>query len=260
MPLSLTIDGKKVSAEPGESLLDVALRSGAEIPHLCHHPLITPYGACRLCLVEVTRTGRTKITTSCNYEVLDGIEVRTDTDEVRRHRRMVLELLLGLAPDAAPVRQLAREYGIEGQGRFTPAPPPAGRSNCILCGLCARICEEVVGACAITLSGRGDRKGLEVPFGDRLAASCIGCGACAWICPTDAIDLESIAAEVLRARPATDRPCRYASMGLMTGALCPNDYNCKACEVDQRFFELCRPHHPIFAARGRVPLPDGEDE
>jgi len=259
MALSLTIDGKQVSAEPGESLLDVALRNGAEIPYLCHYPKIKPYGACRLCLVEVTKGGRKKITTSCNYEVLDGIEVRTNTDEVRAHRKMVLELLVGLAPEATRVKGLARAYGVKDSGRFRPLPPPADRDNCILCGLCSRICGEVVGAHAITFSGRGDRKGLEVPYRDRIADSCIGCGACAWICPTGAIEMESIAVDVLRERPATDRPCRYALMGMMPGAVCPNNYDCRLCEVDQRFFETCRPLHPVFAVRGVV-VPAGWEE
>ena len=257
MALSLTIDGKPVSAEAGESLLDVALRNGAAIPSLCHHPLLTPYGACRLCLVEVTRNGRTKLTTSCNFEVQEGLRVVTASDALRRHRRMVLELLLGLAPDAPRIQGLARAHGIK-VPLFEPIPPPAGREGCILCGRCSRVCEEVVGACAITLSGRGDRRGLEVPFGERVAASCIGCGACASVCPTDAIDLERIAVAVLRQRPATDRPCRYALMGLMPGALCPNDYDCRLCEVDQRFMESSRPHHPIFAARGLMVPPHWE--
>lgn len=256
--LRITVDGKPVEATAGESLLEVARRAGALIPSLCHHRLIRPYGACRLCLVKVTRGGRTRLTTSCNYEVLPDIEVVTDSEDIGRHRRMVLRLLLGLAPDAAAVEGLARAAGVTGAA-FRPVPAPAGRENCILCGLCARVCGEVVGAWAITLSGRGERKGLEVPFGERIAEACIGCGACAAVCPTNAVSMEEIAVEILGKRPATDRPCRHALMGTMPGAICPNDYACARCEVDQRFVEACRPEHPIFAARGLL-RPAGWEE
>ncbi len=249
MSLSLIIDGNKVEAQEGENLIDVARRNGAMVPSLCHHPFIKPYGACRLCLVEVTKGGRKKITTSCNYEVLDGIEVKTDTEEILRHRRMVFQLLLGIVPDAEALRAVARANGVT-KDVFQAVAPPADRKNCIVCGLCARVCEEVAGACAITLCGRGDKKGLQVPYGERVAESCIGCGACAAVCPTGAVEMESIRVEVLRKRPATDRRCRYNMMGMMPGALCPNNYDCAMCEVDQRFVEKCKPHHPIFAAKG----------
>ncbi len=258
MALSLTIDKKKVTAETGESLLDVANRNGAEIPSLCHHPHLKPYGACRLCLVEVKRNGRTKITTSCNYEVLDGIEVTTVTDQIKTHRKMVLELLLGIAPEAMRIKGLARGHGVQTPA-FKADKPPANRKNCIVCGLCSRVCEDVVGASAITMTGRGDGKGLKVPFDDVIADSCIGCGACASVCPTGAIDMESIAVNILRKQPATDRKCRYNLMGLMIGALCPNNYDCARCEVDQKFQEASQPHHPIFAARGLI-VPQGWEE
>jgi bidirectional [NiFe] hydrogenase diaphorase subunit len=258
MALSLTINGELVDAEAGESLLDVARRNRVQIPSLCHHPHIKPDGACRICLVEVTRNGRKKLTTACNYEVLDGIEVETRTQEIAEHREMLLELLLGQAPNARRLKTLAEAYGPK-ENSFSKVEPPSGRDDCILCGLCSRVCEEVVGACAITLARKGEKKGIDVPFKEFISDACIGCGACDAICPTNCIDMESKKVEELRKLPVTNRPCRYALMGMMDGAICANNYECASCEVDQRVFEVCYPEHPVFAARGRTSLPGYND-
>ena len=253
MALNLTINGKKITAEKGESLLNVARKNNIQIPSLCHHPMLEPYGACRLCLVEVTKGGRKKITTSCNYEVLEGIEVRTDTPEVKKHRKMVLELLLGQAPNAHRLQTLGKWNGID-KPLFPKIDPPGGRENCILCGLCSRVCSEVVGANAITLSGRGFGKKVEIPFNEPTSDACIGCGACTAVCHVDAIDMESVKVEELRKQPAHKRSCRYSLMGLMKGAMCGNNYECATCEVDQRFFEASYPEHPMYAARGHITM------
>ncbi len=258
MTVTLKIDGQEVTAQPGESLLEVARKNGAPVPSLCHHKHIAPYGACRVCLVEVTKGGRTKITTSCNYDVQDGIEVRTDSEEIRRNRKLVLELLLPMAPESKTLKGLAKANGLE-TARFDSNPPNGDRPDCVLCGLCTRVCNDVVGAHAITLTGRGDRKGVHVPYQERVSQDCIGCGACAAVCPTGAIEMEFVKVHVLRKRSASKRLCRYNLMGMMPGALCPNNYDCAICEVDQRFVEACRPHHPIFAARGLV-KPAGWEE
>lgn len=257
MALSLTIDGKNVTAEPGEYLLDVARRSGSQIPSLCHHPKLTPYGGCRICLVEVTRNGRKKLTTACNYEVLDGIEVQTRTEEIMRHRAVLLELLLGQAPDSNRIKLLAKLYGV-GENTYTKNPPPAGRDKCIVCGLCARVCSEVVGANVLSLSGRGATTGIRIPFDDPVSENCLACGACSSVCPSGAISMENARLEQLRKRPFGEQPCRYSLMGIMNGAICANDYNCSKCEVDQRMFEATYPEHPIFLARAEKPLPGWE--
>jgi NADH dehydrogenase/NADH:ubiquinone oxidoreductase subunit G len=249
MALNLTINDEKVTAEAGESLLDVARKNGFQIPSLCHHPMLQPYGACRICLVEVIKGGRTKLTTACNYEVQEGIEVKTETAEVKEHRKMLLELLLGQAPKSKRVQRLAEVEGLEEVG-FEKVDSVSGRENCIVCGLCARVCSEVVGVCAVTLSGRGDKKALEVPFKDWIFEQCIGCGACTSVCPTGAIDMEKRKIELLRELPPEERACRYAKMGLIVGAVCTNNFECAKCEVDQRFLEEVYPNHPIFLARG----------
>jgi len=193
MTVKFKINGVSVEAAEGASVLDVARRYGFEIPSLCHHEAVTPYGACRLCLVEITKGGRKKLTTCCNYEVLEGISVVTDTPEVRRHRAMVLELILAEAPDAEPVRRLAAEYGVR-TTRF-PAKPKgeAGeKRDCILCGLCVRVCSEIVEVNALTFNGRGEKRGIGTPYHEA-SLQCIGCASCASVCPTSCIEVKDMA-------------------------------------------------------------------
>jgi len=183
MTVEFTINGVRVEAEEGESLINVARRYGFEIPSLCHHEAVEPYGACRLCLVEVERKGRKKITTSCNYEVLPDIEVSLDTPDVIKHRKMVLELLLAEAPASEPLKKIAAKYGVT----ETRLPKNEG-NDCIRCGLCARVCSEIVGVNALGFHGRGDRKEVGAPH-EEPSELCIGCGACVYVCPCDCIKM-----------------------------------------------------------------------
>jgi bidirectional [NiFe] hydrogenase diaphorase subunit len=177
------IDGQRVEGEEGGSVLEVALDAGIEIPHLCHNESVKPYGACRLCLVEVSRKGRSRMTTACTYPVLEGIEVFTRTENVLRARRMILELILAMCPGDALIQEMAREMGIK-EVRFKK-----DEKDCILCGLCARVCDEVVGAHAIQFASRGDRREMIPPFGGE-ATNCIACGACVVVCPVDVIGMK----------------------------------------------------------------------
>jgi NADH dehydrogenase/NADH:ubiquinone oxidoreductase subunit G len=177
------IDGKRVEGEEERSVLEVALGAGIEIPHLCHNESVKPYGACRLCLVEVSRRGRSRMTTSCTYPVMEGIEVFTQTEKVLRARRMILELILAMCPGDALIQEMAREMGIQ-EVRFKKE-----EKDCILCGLCARVCDEVVGAHAIQFASRGDRREMIPPFAGE-AMSCIACGACVVVCPVDVIGMK----------------------------------------------------------------------
>jgi len=178
------IDGLEVEGEKGAMLLPLALEYGFQIPHLCYHEAVSPYGGCRLCLVEVSKDGRTRLTTSCNYPVDERIEVATNSENIQRARRMVLELLLARAPNSERVKRLAADAGIT-ETRF-PLIPDA--DECILCGLCERVCSEVVGANAIGFFSRGDKREMRPPFNDPIA--CIACGACVYVCPTDCIKME----------------------------------------------------------------------
>lgn len=181
---NIIIDGKAYQTEESQNVLEVALENGIEIPHLCYHEKLSPYGGCRLCLVEMTRGGRTFLTTSCTYPCLEGLVVKTATPDVLRARRLVLELLLPLAPEAPRLQALARQMGVT-KLRFGSGEKV---DHCIRCGLCLRACSELVGAEAITFSGRGDRRKVEPPFGEE-ALNCIGCGACVFLCPTGCLHM-----------------------------------------------------------------------
>ncbi len=180
--IEFTIDGVGVEAGEGSNVLPVALENGFEIPHLCYHDEVSPYGACRLCLVEVERGGRRRLTASCTYPVLEGIQVFTDTEEVQRARRMIMELLLARCPDREALQELGSQMGIE-KPRFE-----LREEECILCGLCERVCREVVGANAISFFSRGYKRDMGPPFRDPKA--CIACGACVYVCPVDCIKME----------------------------------------------------------------------
>ncbi|MFH1435636.1 MAG: 2Fe-2S iron-sulfur cluster-binding protein [Pseudomonadota bacterium] len=243
MIIELTINGLKVSARKGEYLLDVARRSGFDIPTLCHHEAVSSAGACRLCLVQIENTGRTKIATSCNYPVSGGENVQTDNARIKRLRKTVLELLLPLAPESTTLRRLARAHGLR-KSRFQAA---ATRTDCILCGLCVRACKELAGANAIDFSSRGSKKMLSAPYGEETGA-CIACGACSEMCPVDSITMETLALMRLREKRGSERRCRYHFMGLAPSALCPMNYDCAHCEIDQQMRNFYGGHPLIMAA------------
>ena len=173
------IDGKEIEVERDRWALDVAREMGIYIPTLCHHPTLWPYGACRLCVVEVTKGRGNWLATSCDLPIREGLSIRTNTPEVIKSRKMTIELLWARAPEAECIRKFARGLGVE-KPRFDLRDD---LGKCILCGLCVRVCNELIGVSALSFTMRGVERKVRTPF-DRASDSCIGCNACVAVCPT----------------------------------------------------------------------------
>jgi len=183
--ISITIDGRRRKAQRGQSILEVANEAGIKIPTLCYHESLSPWGSCRLCVVEASLGGRTRVVASCVTPAEDGMVVKTNTQRIKEIRRMIIALLLARCPGLDVLKEYARELGV---GRI---PFEKGDDDCFLCGMCVRACTEIVGIGAIGFAHRGAKTEVEPPFG--LASSaCIGCGTCTTICPARTLTLDKV--------------------------------------------------------------------
>ena len=191
------IDGREVQAKEGMTVLEAARKAGVHIPTLCHHEKLEPYGACRLCLVEVEVRGWSKMVVSCLYPVEKDLTVRTRSAKIDKTRKMILELLLAHAPDSPELKELAKEYG-SNPDRFEKEP-----SFCIHCGLCVRFCAEVVKKNAVGFVDRGTRR--EISFVPELAVKeCWNCKQCFPLCPTSALQAAYVLTQGLIAAGAAE--------------------------------------------------------
>lgn len=181
-PVVFTIDGIEVEAQPGWTVLETARKYGIFIPTLCHHEAVEPSGACRLCVVEAKKDKWSKVVISCMYPPWDGLEVLTSSPRVDNTRKWILEMLLAECPGAPEIKELAQKYGVN-QTRFQKNDPD---EKCMLCGLCVRVCREVVGVQAISFGSRGTAKHIATPYMVPNQA-CIACGSCLTVCPTGAM-------------------------------------------------------------------------
>src|SRR5512143_2874845 len=147
--ITLTINGRQIEASPGTTVLEVAQGEGIDIPTLCYHRALGPYGVCRLCVVEVEgpRLMRT-VAPSCNLAVSEGLVVETDSPFIRGMRRTIVELLLCSTPLTESLKKVAAALGVEAT-RFKSVEKDA----CILCGLCVRVCREKIGVAALSFAG-----------------------------------------------------------------------------------------------------------
>jgi predicted molibdopterin-dependent oxidoreductase YjgC len=201
----ITIDGQVIQAPPGASVLDVALANQIHIPHLCYHPELSASGGCRLCLVEVE--GRPDPLPSCGLACAEGQVIHTQSELLHEMRRDIIDLFVSDHPldcvtcDKAGACQLQRyayDYGVT-ETSFEKKISRSLRQDdnpffvrdhkyCILCSRCVRVCEEVIGASAIDMAGRGFESHISTPFDSPMIDSkCVFCGGCVQVCPTAAL-------------------------------------------------------------------------
>ena len=186
----IQIDGQEVKAAEEMTVLEAAKSVGINIPTLCYAENLEPYGACRLCMVEVGEGSRAKLVVSCVYPVEPGLVVKTRSEKVDRIRKMILQLLLSHAPDAFDLQDLAKEYGA-GKDVFPKEP-----SFCIHCGLCVRYCNEIKQKQAIGFVNRGTER--EISFIPEIAAKeCWDCKECFPLCPTEALQAAYVLARAM---------------------------------------------------------------
>jgi len=243
--VNVTINGQKIQAQVGQTVLEVAESVGIKIPTLCHHPALEPVGACRVCLVEVAR--QRTLQPACTFKVTEGMEIWTHSPPVEEARRFSLELLLSDHPldcmtcemaGNCELQDLAYEYGIK-QTRFPGVEHdyPIDDSNpfyvrdynkCILCRRCVRACAEINGVEAIGVIQRGFDSKIGTPFDGPMQDSvCEFCGMCVEVCPTAAL--------VPKQRLRQGRPWEFEKVAT----------TCPYCGVGCQFYLNVRDGHVV---------------
>ena len=174
--ITMKLNGLEVKVEEGTTLLEAAKFYGFPIPTLCHMEGLSPYGSCRLCVVEIGTGNNTKLVTSCTYKAEENLNVRTASERVLKARKIIIELLLASCPQSKIIQDIASAHQIT-QQRFKQE-----HEDCILCGLCVRVCEEQMMGKAIGFRGRGETRSIGTPF-DIKSEECRLCGGCIYVCP-----------------------------------------------------------------------------
>jgi len=174
--ITMKLNGLEVRVDEGMTVLEAAQFLGFPIPTLCHMEGLSPYGACRLCVVEVGEGRASRLVTSCTYPAQEGLKVRTASARVVRARKMIIELHLASCPQSKEIQDIASALNVT-QQRFKQE-----HEDCILCGRCVRMCEEQMMAKAIGFRGRGENRSIGTPF-DIASEECRQCGGCIYVCP-----------------------------------------------------------------------------
>jgi heterodisulfide reductase subunit A len=190
--ISVTIDGRKTEVAAGTTILTAARQMGIAIPTLCNYRGMEPLGACRVCIVEIDSPRGPRQVASCSYPAENNMIVRTDTAEVLDTRKTILELLLAQAPASKKLAEFAAKLGVTS----TPYDKTAD-GTCILCGLCVKTCNDLMGRGAISMFGRGAKREVLPAFNEK-SDQCQVCGACEFVCPTGAADMKEVASRSVK--------------------------------------------------------------
>ena len=212
--ISIRIDGEYVPAEEGQTILAVARAAGKYIPTLCWVANLTPVGACRLCVVEVSGIGR--LLPACTTPVRDGMSVTTNSEKLLAYRKIAVEFLFSernhqcavcVSNNHCELQAMAQKLGVTSVRYAYSYPKLAAdlshqryvldHNRCILCTRCVRVCAEVEGAHVWDVSGRGVNSrivcDMNRPWGE--SRSCTSCGKCVQVCPTGALAEKGFAVE-----------------------------------------------------------------
>lgn len=223
MSINIKVNGQKIIAKQGETILNVLSENGIKVPTLCHIKNMFPSGSCRMCVVEHTNTN--KLITSCSAVVEEGMEILSHSPRVTEARKVIVELLLSNHPDDClycvrngncELQGLSAELCVSErriQGRKNKLPLDTSSASiirdpekCILCGRCVRVCEEVIGVACIDFSKRGSKTVVSTAFDKGLnTSSCVNCGQCIMVCPTGALTEKNHFAEIKEALTNPDK-------------------------------------------------------
>jgi bidirectional [NiFe] hydrogenase diaphorase subunit len=234
--VTIEIDGRPVEARTGELLLAVARRAGIDVPAICQHEAVDPAGNCRMCLVEITKKswdGWSRLVTACLFPTEKDLIVKTRSPAVIEARTILVDLWLARCPDSDYVQKLAAQYGVE-KTSYQPADVPT--DQCILCGLCIRVCEKL-GPSAIATVNRGGRKKVAGPF-EGPPPDCIGCAACAEVCPTGCIEVvEQNGIRTIWAKQFELLKCSACGRTLVT--VDEARYFAQKGSLSEKYYQLC---------------------